>query len=89
MSGWEDLENESAPFEPNQAGVDLNLQVARTFATDEGKMVLAWFRDFYLEQPCWQPGADQAMGLFREGQNSVIRDIENRIRKARNNERSK
>jgi len=89
MSGWEDLENESAPFEPSQAGVDLNLQVARTFATDEGKMVLAWFRDFYLEQPCWQPGADQSMGLFREGQNSVIRDIENRIRKARNNERSK
>jgi hypothetical protein len=85
---WEDLETAPA-YEPEQAGVDLNLQVARTFATDEGKMVLAWFRDFYLEQPCWQPGADQSMGLFREGQNSVIRDIENRIRKARNNERSK
>jgi hypothetical protein len=85
---WEDLETAPA-YEPEQTGVDLNLQMARTFATDEGKMVLAWLRDFYLEQPCWQPGADQSMGAFREGQNSVIRDIENRIRKARNNERSK
>jgi len=47
-------------------------------------MVLAWMREFYLEHPCWQPGADQSLGLFREGQNSVIRDIENRIRKAKN-----
>lgn len=85
---WQDLE-EAPAYEPDQAGVDLNFQMARAFATDEGKMVLAWFRDFYLEQPCWQPGADQSLGLFREGQNSVIRDIENRIRKARNNERSK
>ena len=85
---WEDLETAPA-YEPDQAGVDLNLQMARAFATDEGKMVLAWLRDFYLEQPGWQPGADQSLGLFREGQNSVIRDIENRIRKARNNERSK
>ncbi len=84
MSGWEDLENESAPFEPDQAGVDLNLQMAKAFATDEGQKVLAWLREFYLEQPCWQPGADQSLGAFREGQNSVIRDIENRIRKAKN-----
>jgi len=54
---WEDLENELPPHEPNQAGVDLNLQMAKAFASDEA---------------------------FREGQNSVIRDIENRIRKAKN-----
>ena len=56
---------------------------ARTFGTDEGKRVLAWMREFYLEQPCWQPGTDQSLGVFREGQNSVIRDIETRIRKAK------
>jgi len=42
---WEDLETAPA-YEPDQAGVDLNLQMARAFATDEGKMVLAWLRDF-------------------------------------------
>jgi hypothetical protein len=82
MSGWDDLEG-SQEFEPDQKGVDLNLMFARTFGTDEGKRVLAWMREFYLEQPCWQPGTDQSLGVFREGQNSVIRDIETRIRKAK------
>ena len=82
MAGWEDLEG-SQEFEPDQKGVDLNLMFARTFSTDEGKKVLAWMRDFYLEQPCWEPGADTSLGVFREGQNSVIRDIETRMRKAK------
>ncbi len=80
---WDDLE-EAPAFESEQPVVDLNLQMAKTFATDEVQKVLAWLREFYLEQPCWQPGADQSLGAFREGQNSVIRDIENRIRKAKN-----
>lgn len=83
MSGWEDLEQDPFTFEPGQEVVDLNLQIAKTFGTDEGQKVLAWLRQFYLEQPCWQPGADSSMGMFREGQNSVVRDIENRIRKAK------
>ena len=83
MSGREDLEQDPFTFEPGQEGVDLNLQMAKTFGTDEGQKVLAWLRQFYLEQPCWQPGADSSMGMFREGQNSVVRDIENRIRKAK------
>jgi hypothetical protein len=82
MAGWDDLEG-SQEFEPDQKGVDLNLMFARTFGTDEGKRVLAWMREFYLEHPCWQPGTDQSLGVFREGQNSVIRDIETRIRKAK------
>ena len=82
MSGWDDLEG-SAEFEPDQKGVDLNLMFARTFSTDEGKKVLAWMRDFYLENPCWEPGADTSLGVFREAQNSVIRDIETRMRKAK------
>jgi hypothetical protein len=83
MSGWDDLEAEPAAFEPDQTGVDLNLQMAKTFASAEGVRVLAWLREFYLEQPCWQPGSESSLGMFREGQNSVIRDIENRIRKAK------
>jgi hypothetical protein len=81
--GWDDLEAEPAAFEPDQDRIDLNLQVAKTFASAEGQKVLAWLREFYLEQPCWQPGSDSSLGVFREGQNSVVRDIENRIRKAK------
>lgn len=83
MAGWDELETETTPFEPDQTGVDLNLQMAKTFASAEGQKVLAWLREFYLEQPCWQPGSDSSLGVFREGQNSVVRDIENRIRKAK------
>lgn len=83
MSGWDDLEAEPGVFKPDQESADLNLQMAKTFASAEGQKVLAWMREFYLEHACWQPGSDSSLGVFREGQNSVVRDIENRIRKAK------
>lgn len=87
MSGWDDLESDFAPVEQDQKQIDMNILMARTFGTDDGEKVLAWMRQFYLEQPCWQPGADTSFGQWREGQNAVIRDIEARIRKAKTNDR--
>lgn len=81
MSGWDDFEPQ-APVDEEPAQ-NIDLLMARTFSTEEGKKVLAWMRDRYLEQPCWQPGADPSLGQWREGQNAVIRDIEGRIRKAK------
>ena len=82
MSGWDELE-EQQPKGNEPGFVDMDLLVAKTFGHDEGLKVLAWMREFYLERPCWQPGADASLGQYREGQNSVIRDIELRIKKAR------
>lgn len=87
MSGWDDLEGNPAPVEQDQKQIDLNILMARTFGTEDGEKVLAWMRRFYLEQPCWQPGAESSYGQWREGQNAVIRDIEARIRKAKTNDR--
>ena len=87
MSGWDDLEGGPAPIEQDQKQIDLNILMARTFGTEDGEKVLAWMRRFYLEQPCWQPGAESSYGQWREGQNAVIRDIEARIRKAKTNDR--
>ena len=87
MSGWDDLEGSPAPVEQDQKQIDLNILMARTFGTEDGEKVLAWMRRFYLEQPCWQPGAESSYGQWREGQNAVIRDIEARIRKAKTNDR--
>ena len=87
MSGWDDLESDFAPVEQDQKQIYMNILMARTFGTDDGEKVLAWMRRFYLEQPCWQPGADASFGQWREGQNAVIRDIEARIRKAKTNDR--
>jgi hypothetical protein len=81
MSGWDELE--AAPARPDPQPLDIDLLVARMFSTEEGQKVLAWMRERYLEQPCWQPGADPSLGQWREGQNAVIRDLEGRIRKAK------
>ena len=35
-----------------------------------------------IEQPAWMPGADASYGYSREGQNSLVREIELRIRRA-------
>jgi hypothetical protein len=83
MSGWDDIDEQAGLGEQDQPD-DMNLLVAKTFGTDAGQKVLAWMRDFYIERPCWEPGADSSLGQWREGQNSVIRDIEARIRKAKN-----
>lgn len=80
--GWEEIDVD--PDLPDQDIDDLNLLVAKTFGTDAGQKVLAWMREFYLERPCWEPGAESSMGYWKSGQQSVIRDIEARIRKARN-----
>lgn len=79
--GWDELE--STPQLPELAAQDIDLLMARAFGTEEGQKVLAWMRHSYLEQPCWQPGADASLGQWREGQNSVIRNIEARIKKAK------
>lgn len=82
--GWDDLESDTQVVELDQKHVDINLLIARTFGTEEGQKVLAWLRDSYLERPSWQPGADSSFGHWREGQNTVIREIEARIKRAKN-----
>jgi hypothetical protein len=44
---------------------------------------MAWLRLTLLEQPVAVPGSDPSYGFYREGQNSVVRDIEARIKRAR------
>lgn len=84
MSGWEDLEGDTQPIELDQKHVDINLLIARTFGTEEGQKVLIWLRETFLEQPTWQPGAEDSFGHWRSGQNTVIRELEARIKRAKN-----
>ncbi len=85
MSGWDDLDEAPTVAREDQKQIDLNVLMARTFGSEDGEKVLAWMRKFYLEHPCWQPGAESSFGQWREGQNTVVRDIEARIRKAKSN----
>ena len=38
-----------------------------------------------VESPSWYPGADEHYGYVREGQNAVVREILNRIERAKRN----
>tara|TARA_R110000772_G_scaffold145806_1_gene255899 strand:+ start:766 stop:1029 length:264 start_codon:yes stop_codon:yes gene_type:complete len=85
MAGWDDLE-QSLPLDirdVKQQRDDTDRLCLRVFGNDDGKEMIAWLRQTILEQPVALPGSDSSYAFYREGQNSIIRDIEARIIRAR------
>lgn len=62
---------------------ELNANIARTFNTPHGKKVLAFLRKATIESATWMPSLPYqeaiSHGFAREGQNALVRDLENRI----------
>lgn len=83
MEGWDFFD--AAPKAPADEPLkqDIDILIARTFASEEGKQVLAWLRQVTIEVPAWVPGQDASYGFAREGQNSLVREIERRIVRAK------
>lgn len=84
---WEELEAIGQPAdvrEVNQQREDLDRLVLRVMGSEDGQALLRWWRDTILEQPVAVPGASSDYAFYREGQNSVVRDLEARIKRARN-----
>jgi len=63
--------------------VELNRLYARVFNTEDGQKVLRHLRAITIEQPTFIPGEVSSYGYCREGQNSLVREIEKRIERAR------
>ncbi len=85
MAGWEDLE-QGLPLDVrdvNQAREDLDRLVLRVLGGDDGKKLMDWLRQSVLEQPVALPGSDSSYAYYREGQNSIVRDLEARLIRAR------
>jgi hypothetical protein len=79
---WDNLLQ--APELPDdQQKTDLDKLFLRVFSTRDGKKLLGHLRQITIEQPTWFPGEDPSHGFAREGQNSMIRDIERRMARAR------
>jgi len=57
---------------------------AQVFGTKSGRKLLTHLRAQTIEQPTWYPGEEASHGYAREGQNSLVREIERRIKRARN-----
>ena len=81
--GWEGLTDLEVDNKPPEAS-ELDKNFFRTFQTEDGEKVLQYLKTFTIDQPTWTPGADASHGYLREGQNSIIREIINRIRRCNN-----
>jgi len=85
MAGWDDLE-QALPLDirdTSQARDDLDRLTLRVLGDEDGKKLMDWLRQSILEQPVALPGSDPSYAFYREGQNSLIRDLEARIIRAR------
>lgn len=81
--GWGFFDPAKVAAPDEQPKQDIDLIFARTFASQEGKQTLAWLRQVTIEVPAWVPGQDASYGYAREGQNSLVREIERRIARAK------
>jgi len=84
VDGWAGLENVVTDIrDVDQSVEDLNKLCLRVLGSEDGNKLMKWLRATLLEQPVALPGSDPSYAFYREGQNSVIRDLEARINKAR------
>ena len=83
MSGWDDIEGMQQNLQP-QEGSDQDKLCLKVFGTEHGQKLLKLLRDQTIEQPCWGPGSDPSYGYFLEGRCSLVKEIEARIKRARN-----
>ena len=83
--GWDGIEflDVKSKSETKDTELETNKSFARTFETEEGKKVLEILINKTLKQPTWVPGGDTSLGFAREGQNSIIREIQTRIERAK------
>ena len=85
-SGWDGLQTVDPEIAEKQQvdKDDIDRLYLRVFTSDDGAKLLTHLRSLTIEQPSWYPGEDASHGYAREGQNSLVREIERRIKRARN-----
>ena len=83
--GWEGV-NAEQPLPPPQSDTEqgaVDRALAHIFDTPDGERVMEWLTDAFLTQPSWAPGYTTDYGFFREGQNTLIREMVTRANRAR------
>jgi len=85
MAGWDDLD-QALPLDirdVQQQRDDTDRLALKVLGDKDGQKLMQWLRDTVLEQPVALPGSDSSYAYYREGQNSIIRDLEARLIRAR------
>ena len=85
MAGWEDLQ-EALPLEQGdglEKRDELDRLCLRVLGGEDGEKLMKWLRDAVVEQPVALPGSDPSYAFYRDGQNSIVKDLEARLIRAR------
>jgi hypothetical protein len=85
MAGWEDLD-QALPLDirdVNQKRDDVDRLCLRVLGGEDGEQLIKWLREAVVEQPVALPGSDPSYVYYREGQNSIVKDLEARLIRAR------
>ena len=83
---WDELEAIGQPSdirEVDQKREDLAKLTLRVFGSEDGQKLLQWLQHMYVNVPIAVPGTDPSHAYFAEGQRTVVRDIEVRIKQAK------
>ena len=85
VEGWDGLRTVEPQTRKTQQDNqdDIDRLYLRVFASEDGQKLHEHLRSLTIEQPTWYPGEDASHGFAREGQNSLVREIERRIQRAR------
>ena len=81
-SGWEGIDDPYVVFKNEPSEIDKTYM--RVFSSEEGQKVLEHLKSITIDQPAWTPGSDASFGYSREGQNSIVREIIQRMRRCNN-----
>ncbi len=86
VDGWQGLQEVDPQIADKQQvdKDDVDRLYLRVFGSDDGQKLLTHLRSMTIEQPTWYPGEEASHGYAREGQNSLVREIERRMKRARN-----
>jgi len=79
---WDSLRDEPEIAENKLNEIDK--LVAKVFSTKDGKELLLWLKNKTIDQPSFYPGEDASYGYIREGQNSIVREILQKLERVRN-----
>ena len=81
-NGWDGIDDPEMVFHNEPSEIDKVYM--RVFSSEEGQKVLNHLRSITIDQPAWTPGSDASFGYSREGQNSIVREIIQRMRRGNN-----
>ena len=84
--GWQGVNANAIKLTKNQHQDqnELDRLFLRVFTTDDGKKLLKHLQSKTIDQPAWIPGAEPSYGYAREGQNSIVREIQSRMERVKN-----